>query len=84
MSGIIIYGINNNIDHAIISRYNKNSGIALNYSSSSNTLNYCYSNRNCNIKYYKANGFYFHDSGMYNFFTYCFSWDNSVNGFSSI
>lgn len=68
----------NTIDH-VITRYNAGSGIYIN--GNSNTLNYCYSYRNCNKKLNEENsdGFFF---SKYNVnFNYCFAWDNLGNGF---
>ena len=83
-NGICINGSKNTLDH-IITRYNNNSGIQLSNNANSNTLNYCYSYRNCDIKTYGANADGFSQKlGVTNtVFNYCFSWDNSNDGWGS-
>ena len=83
-NGIYIKGNNNTLDH-VISRYNANSGIQISDGADSNSLNYCYSYRNCDVKTFGKNA-----DGMApklgptnTKFNYCFSWDNSDDGFDS-
>ena len=80
-NGISIGGNNNLLDH-IITRYNNNSGIQLVDGANLNTLIYCYSYRNIDIKTYGANadGFTIKQGANNNIFKYCFSWDNSNDG----
>ena len=80
--GIHISGKNHLFDH-LITRYNQYSGIFLSSVSNSNTFNYCYSYRNCDIKGVGLNGDGFYSNGAMNtIFNHCYSWDNSNNGFS--
>lgn len=81
--GLVVSGLNNNFDH-IITRYNQYSGIYITRTADSNTFNYCYSYRNCDLKGngLNGNGFYLYGASN-NVFNNCFSWDNSNNGFSS-
>ena len=53
-NGIWISGAKNTLDH-IITRYNNDSGVQLSDNADSNTLNYCYSYRNIDVKTYSAN-----------------------------
>ena len=81
--GLAVSGLNNNFDH-IITRYNQYSGIYITRTADSNTFNYCYSYRNCDLKGNGLNGNGFYSYGASNnVFNNCFSWDNSNNGFSS-
>jgi len=83
-NGIYIKGNNNTLDH-VISRYNGNSGIQISDGADSNTLKYCYSYRNCDVKTFgkNADGFAPKLGPTNSKFTYCFSWDNSDDGFDS-
>ena len=80
--GIHISGKKHLFDH-LITRYNQYAGIFLSSTSNSNTFNYCYSYRNCDIKGTGLNGDGFYSNGAMNtIFNHCYSWDNSNNGFS--
>ena len=83
-NGIYIKGNNNTLDH-VISRYNGNSGIQISDGADSNTLKYCYSYRNCDVKTFgkNADGFAPKLGPTNTKFIYCFSWDNSDDGFDS-
>ena len=83
-NGIWITGTNNIIDH-VITRYNNNAGILLSKNANSNTLNYCYSYRNCDVptKGQNADGFAIKLGANNTIFSYCFSWDNANNGWDS-
>ena len=80
IKGIWIYGSNNTLDH-IITRYNSGNGIYVSSESNGNILNYCYSYRNFDTKVIplNSNGFVGASNTVFN---YCFSWDNSGNGWS--
>ena len=81
--GLKVSGHNNNFDY-IITRYNQYAGIYISRTAYSNTFNYCYSYRNCDLKGNGLNGSGFYSYGASNnVFNNCFSWDNSNNGFSS-
>lgn len=83
-NGIWVSGANNVLEH-IITRYNNDSGIQLSDNAASNTLTYCYSYRNCDVKTYGANADAFAPKlGATNTkFKYCFGWDNSDDGWDS-
>ena len=83
-NAIYIKGSNNNIDH-VIARYNANSGIQLSDGADSNTISYCYSYRNCDVKTYGANadGFAPKLGATNTVFNYCFAWENSDDGWDS-
>jgi hypothetical protein len=83
-NGIWINGSRNTLDH-IIARYNNDSGIQLSDNANGNTLNYCYSYRNCDVKTYGANadGFAPKLGATNTVFNYCFAWDNSDDGWDS-
>ena len=83
-NGIWVSGSNNVLEH-IIARYNNDSGIQLSDNADSNTLSYCYSYRNCDVKTYGANADAFAPKlGATNtVFKYCFGWDNSDDGWDS-
>ncbi len=83
-NGIWVSGSKNVLDH-IITRYNNDSGIQLSDNASYNTLNYCYSYRNIDVKTYGANadGFAPKLGASNNVFKYCFAWDNSDDGWDS-
>ena len=83
--GIFVQGKNNIIDH-VITRYNGESGIYINFGSDYNTFNYCYSYRNFLMPKSPMNkdgdGFTIEINAYNNKFNYCFAWDNSKSGFS--
>ena len=80
-NGIKISGKNHLFEH-VISRYNQYAGIYLDSQANSNTFNYCFSYRNCDLKGSGKNGNGFYSNGaMNNNFNHCYSWDNSNNGF---
>ena len=83
-NGIWISGAKNTLDR-IITRYNNDSGIQLSDNADSNTLNYCYSYRNIDVKTYGANadGFAPKLGATNTVFKYCFAWDNSDDGWDS-
>ena len=83
-NGIWISGAKNTLDH-IITRYNNDSGIQLSDNADSNTLNYCYSYRNIDVKTYgvNADGFAPKLGATNTVFKYCFAWDNSDDGWDS-
>jgi hypothetical protein len=83
-NGIWVSGAKNTIEH-VIARYNNDSGIQLSDNANGNTLRYCYSYRNCDVKTYGANadGFAPKLGATNTVFEYCFSWDNSDDGWDS-
>jgi hypothetical protein len=83
-NGIWISGSKNTLDH-IITRYNNDTGIQLSDHADANTLNYCYSYRNIDVKTYGANadGFAPKLGATNTVFNYCFAWDNSDDGWDS-
>ena len=83
-NAIYIKGSKNIIDH-VIARYNANSGIQLSDGADSNTISYCYSYRNCDVKTYGANadGFAPKLGATNTVFNYCFAWENSDDGWDS-
>jgi len=83
-NAIYIKGSKNTIDH-VIARYNANSGIQLSDGADSNTISYCYSYRNCDVKTYGANadGFAPKLGATNTVFNYCFAWENSDDGWDS-
>ena len=83
-NGIWINGSRNTLDH-IIARYNNDTGIQLSDNADSNTLTYCYSYRNIDVKTYGANadGFAPKLGATNTVFNYCFAWDNSDDGWDS-
>ncbi len=83
-NGIWISGSKNLIDH-VITRYNSDTGIQLSADADSNTINYCYSYRNIDVKTYgtNADGFAPKLSASNTVFNYCFAWDNSDDGWDS-
>ena len=83
-NGIWINGSKNTLDH-IIARYNNDTGIQLSDHANGNTLNYCYSYRNIDVKTYGANadGFAPKLGATNTVFNYCFAWDNSDDGWDS-
>jgi hypothetical protein len=83
-NGIWVNGSKNTLDH-IIARYNNDTGIQLSDNAASNTLNYCYSYRNIDVKTYGANadGFAPKLGATNTVFNYCFAWDNSDDGWDS-
>ena len=82
--GIWIRGNNNLIDH-VISRYNNASGIQISHGGESNTINYSYSYRNCDLAKFggSADGFSPKLNAKKTIFNYCYSWDNSDDGWDS-
>ena len=83
-NGIWISGDSNVLDH-VITRYNNDSGIQLSDNADSNSLNYCYSYRDCDVATYGGNADAFAPKlGATNTkFKYCFGWDNSDDGWDS-
>ena len=83
-NGIWVSGASNKIEH-VITRYNNDSGIQLSDNANGNTLKYCYSYRNCDVKTYGANadGFAPKLGASNTVFEYCFAWDNSDDGWDS-
>ena len=83
-NGIWVNGAKNLIDH-VIARYNNDSGIQLSDNADSNTVNHSYSYRNCDVSNYGANadGFAPKLGATNTIFNYCFSWDNSDDGWDS-
>ena len=83
-NGIWINGKKNTLDH-VITRYNNDSGIQLSDGASENTINYCYSYRNIDVKNHGANadGFAPKLGASGTVFNYCFAWDNSDDGWDS-
>ena len=83
-NGIWVCGSKNVLDH-IITRYNNDSGIQLSDNADSNTLSYCYSYRNVDVKTYGANadGFAPKLGATNTVFNFCFAWDNSDDGWDS-
>ena len=84
-NGIIIDGGSNNTLEHVIARYNGDTGIQLSNNASNNVLRYCYSYRNCDVATYGANadGFAPKLGAKGTTFEYCFSWDNSDDGWDS-
>ena len=82
--GIFINGNKNTIDH-VITRYNCDSGIQISEGAQFNTINYCYSYRNCDVVNYgkNADGFAPKLNAKNTVFNYCFSWENSDDGWDS-
>ena len=83
-NGIWIGGNKNTIDH-VITRYNNDTGIQLSNNAAENTLNYCYSYRNCDIPTFggNADGFAPKLGVGKTVFNYCFAWENSDDGWDS-
>jgi hypothetical protein len=83
-NGIWVSGAKNTLDH-IITRYNNDTGIQLSDHADGNTLNYCYSYRNIDVKTYGANadGFAPKLGATNTVFNYCYAWDNSDDGWDS-
>lgn len=82
--GIYITGSKNTIDH-VITRYNSDSGIQISEGADSNTINYSYSYRNCDLVNYgkNADGFAPKLDAKNTVFNYCFAWDNCDDGWDS-
>jgi len=82
--GIWIKGSKNVIDH-VISRYNDASGIQISHGADSNTINYSYCYRNCDVGNHGggADGFSPKLTATNTVFNYCYSWDNSDDGFDA-
>ena len=83
-NGIWISGAKNLIDH-VIARYNNDSGIQLSNEAEGNTVNHSYSYRNCDVNTFGANadGFAPKLGATNTEFNYCYSWDNSDDGWDS-
>ena len=83
-NGIWIGGNKNTIDH-VITRYNNDTGIQLSNGATGNTLNYCYSYRNCDVPTFggNADGFAPKLGTGDTTFNYCFAWENSDDGWDS-
>jgi hypothetical protein len=83
-NGIWVSGAKNLIDH-VIARYNNDSGIQLSNEADSNTVNYSYSYRNCDVSNFGANadGFAPKLGASNTVFNYCYAWDNSDDGWDS-
>lgn len=84
-NGIYINGKNNTIEH-VIARYNGDTGIQLSgETATGNVLRYCYAYRNCDVKTNGANadGFAPKLGASDTTFEYCYSWDNSDDGWDS-
>ena len=80
--GVYVVGDNIILDH-VISRYNRGSGFIIN--GNFNTLNYCYSYKNCDSITFSVNSDGFNIVGdLNNIFTYCFAWDNINSGFNYV
>lgn len=84
-NGIIIDGGKNNTIEHVIARYNGDTGIQLSNEATGNVLRYCYSYRNIDIPTYGANadGFAPKLGAKNTTFEYCYSWDNSDDGWDS-
>ena len=82
--GIWITGKKNTIDH-VISRYNDASGIQISHGADSNTINYSYAYRNCDVGGYGggADGFSPKLTAKNTVFNYCYAWDNSDDGWDA-
>ena len=82
--GIWITGYKNIVDH-VISRYNDASGIQISHGADSNTMNYVYCYRNCDVAGHGggADGFSPKLSAKNNVFNYCYAWDNSDDGWDA-
>ena len=83
-NGIWVSGAKNQLDH-LITRYNNDSGIQLSDNADSNYLHHCYSYRNVDVATYGANadGFAPKLGATNTIFEYCYSWDNSDDGWDS-
>jgi hypothetical protein len=82
--GIWITGSKNTVDH-VISRYNDASGIQLSHGADSNTINYSYCYRNCDVGGHGggADGFSPKLTAKNTVFNYCYAWDNSDDGWDA-
>jgi hypothetical protein len=82
--GIWITGNKNTIDH-VISRYNDASGIQISHGADSNTINYSYVYRNCDVAGHGggADGFSPKLTAKNTIFNYCYAWDNSDDGWDA-
>ena len=82
--GIWITGYKNTVDH-VISRYNDASGIQISHGADSNTINYAYCYRNCDVAGHGggADGFSPKLTAKNNVFNYCYAWDNSDDGWDA-
>ena len=78
-------GNNNNI-YNCITRYNNDAGILITSGAHDNNIQYVYSYRNCDVYTLGANADGFAPklgAGANNKFYYCYSWDNSDDGWDS-
>ena len=82
--GIWITGYKNTVDH-VICRYNDASGIQISHGADSNTINYAYCYRNCDVAGHGggADGFSPKLTAKNNVFNYCYAWDNSDDGWDA-
>ena len=82
--GIWITGNKNLIDH-VITRYSNASGIQISHGGESNTINYAYAYRNCDVGGYGggADGFSPKLDAKKTVFNYCYAWDNSDDGWDA-
>ena len=82
--GIWITGSKNTVDH-VISRYNDASGIQISHGADSNSINYSYCYRNCDVGGHGggADGFSPKLNAKNTVFNYCYSWDNSDDGWDA-
>ena len=82
--GIWITGNKNLIDH-VITRYSNASGIQISHGGESNTINYAYAYRNCDVGGYGggADGFSPKLDAKKSVFNYCYAWDNSDDGWDA-
>ena len=82
--GIWITGNKNLIDH-VITRYSNASGIQISHGGESNTINYAYAYRNCDVPGYGggADGFSPKLNAKKSVFNYCYAWDNSDDGWDA-
>ena len=82
--GIWITGSKNTVDH-VISRYNDASGIQISHGADSNTINYSYCYRNCDVGGHGggADGFSPKLTAKNTVFNYCYAWDNSDDGWDA-
>ena len=74
----------NIIDH-FISRYNDASGIQISHGADSNTINYSYTYRNCDVGGYGGgeDGFSPKLTAKNTVFNYCYTWDNRDDSWDS-
>ena len=87
-NGIQIKGreANNNLVSNCITRYNNDAGLQITNGAHSNNIQYVYSYRNCDVYTLGGNADGFAPklgAGANNKFYYCYSWDNSDDGWDS-